>query len=40
LHYKVQHLAFVIDGAPEVHSLPADLAYHLIEVPARLRARS
>jgi hypothetical protein len=35
LHYKVQHLAFVIDGAPQIHLLAPDIADHLIEMPTR-----
>ena len=37
LHYKVQHLALVIDGPPQVHPLAADLADHLVQMPARRR---
>ena len=33
LHYKVQNLAFVINGAPEVHAPAAHFAHHLIQMP-------
>lgn len=34
LHGDVEHLAFVIDRAPEVHCFAGDPRHHLIEMPA------
>jgi hypothetical protein len=39
-HKGFQHLAFVIDRAPEVVRLAVDLHEHLVEVPPPLRRRS
>ena len=38
LDQDVQDLAFVINRAPQVHSLSADAAYHLVQMPARRRS--
>jgi hypothetical protein len=35
LHHKIKNLAFVIDGAPEIHPTPVDRTDHLIQMPAR-----
>jgi hypothetical protein len=35
--HRLQHLAFVIDGAPKVVELAVDLHKHLIQMPASLR---
>lgn len=37
---KIRTLAFIVDGAPQEHALPADRANHLIEPPARGGRRS
>ena len=37
LNDDVQHLALVIDGAPQEHALSADRADHFVEMPARGR---
>jgi len=34
LDQHVQHLAFIVHGAPKKHSSPADLHHHLIEMPS------
>jgi len=34
LDQHVQHLALVVDGAPEEHPAPADLHHHLVEMPS------
>jgi hypothetical protein len=39
LDHKVQDLAFVVDGAPQIHPPSADPADHLVEVPTRGRGR-
>lgn len=40
LHHEVQHLAFIIDSAPQVHAYAADGAGHLVQVPAGGQGRS
>jgi hypothetical protein len=37
---NIQDLAFVVHGAPEIHPLAADVADHLVEVPAWGRGRT
>lgn len=34
LHEHVEHLAFVVHGAPQPHALTTDLHVHFVEVPA------
>jgi hypothetical protein len=38
LNEHVEDLALVVDGAPQVHSLPGDPDDHLVEVPPHARA--
>jgi hypothetical protein len=33
VHQHIEDFAFVIDGPPQVHSLPCDRHHHLIQVP-------
>jgi len=40
LHHDVQHLALVVDRAPEVHPLAADAADHFVQVPTGRRRRA
>ena len=40
LNQHVEDFAFVVDGAPEIHSLTADPNHHLIEVPLRSGTRA
>lgn len=37
---EIEHFAFVIDGAPQIHPPAADPADHFVEMPARRRRRS
>jgi hypothetical protein len=37
LHQHIEHLALVIDGAPQVHRLSGDPHHHLVEMPAIAR---
>ena len=37
---RVQHLAFMVDGAPEIKELAIDLHNHLVQMPALLRIGS
>ncbi len=34
LHQNVEHFAFIVDGAPEIHALATDGDDHLVQVPA------
>ena len=36
----IQHLTFIINGAPEIELLAADFQKHLVDVPGRTRFRS
>jgi hypothetical protein len=40
LDQHVEHLAFMMDGTPEVHPLPADPHHHLVQVPTIARPRT
>ena len=40
LNNKIKHLAFIVDGAPQIDALTADVADHLVEMPSRRRRRS
>ena len=40
LNQHIEHDAFIIDRAPQIHSLTGDLYDHLIEMPAVRRSRS
>src|SRR5207253_2537360 len=40
LHQYIEDLALVIDGAPQVHSLPGDPDDHLVKLPSIARARA
>jgi hypothetical protein len=33
LNNEIEHLAFIIDGAPQVDALTANVADHLVEMP-------
>jgi len=35
LNHDIEHLAFVVDSAPEVHALASDRADDLVQMPAR-----
>ena len=37
LHQHVEHLAFVIDGTPQIHPPAGDPHHHLVEVPVIAR---
>ncbi len=37
LHKTIEHLAFGIDGSPQIHPLATNGDEHLIEVPGRMR---
>jgi hypothetical protein len=37
LHQDIQHFAFVVDGAPQVHSPPADPDDRFVQMPAACR---
>ena len=38
LNEHVEDLAFMVDGAPQIHPFPGDPNDHLVEVPSRARA--
>ena len=40
LHQQVEDLALVIDRPPEVHPLPGDPHYHLVQVPSVARPKA
>jgi hypothetical protein len=37
LHQTIEHLAFCVDGPPQIHFLAANGDEHLIKVPGRMR---
>jgi len=40
LHEDIEHFALCVDGAPQIHTAPADRYEHLIQVPSVIRTRS
>ena len=40
LHQNIEHLAFIIDGAPQENARAADHGHHLVQMPARAWSRA
>ena len=40
LNQHVEHLAFMIDGTPEIHPLAGDPHHHLVQMPSVARPRA